>query len=91
MSGAADPITSFQVAARADIQTALPRVHEVFAAINRVPDLRVFVGMGDLTDRGQIEEYALYERQLEELALPFYPQLEAEDQERVVDVLRAAL
>jgi perosamine synthetase len=25
------------------------------------------------------------------LALPFYPQLEAEDQERVVDVLRAAL
>jgi perosamine synthetase len=25
------------------------------------------------------------------LALPFYPQLEAEDQERVVDVLRNAL
>jgi perosamine synthetase len=25
------------------------------------------------------------------LALPFYPQLEAEDQQRVVDVLRAAL
>jgi perosamine synthetase len=25
------------------------------------------------------------------LALPFYPQLEADDQERVVDALRAAL
>jgi dTDP-4-amino-4,6-dideoxygalactose transaminase len=25
------------------------------------------------------------------LALPFYPELEAEDQERVVEVLRAAL
>ncbi|HSK02927.1 MAG TPA: metallophosphoesterase, partial [Kofleriaceae bacterium] len=71
----ADLISGFKVAALADIQTALPTVHEVFAAINRVPDLRFVVGMGDLTDRAQIEEYDLYERQLEELALPFYTTL----------------
>jgi 3',5'-cyclic AMP phosphodiesterase CpdA len=68
----ADLPSSFKVAALADIQTALPTVHEVFAAINAVPDLRFVVGMGDLTERGQIEEYELYERQLEQLALPFY-------------------
>jgi Icc protein len=68
----ADLLLSFKVAAMADIQTALPVVDEVFAAINAVPDLRFVVGMGDLTERGQLEEYDLYERQLETLALPFY-------------------
>jgi 3',5'-cyclic-AMP phosphodiesterase len=68
----ADLPGSFRVAALADIQTALPTVHEVFAAINAVPDLRFVVGMGDLTDRGQLEEYDLYERQLEVLEIPFY-------------------
>ena len=68
----ADLPLRFKVAAMADIQTALPEVDEVFAAINAVPELRFVVGMGDLTDRGQLEEYELYERQLETLALPFY-------------------
>jgi len=68
----ADRLESFKVAAMADIQTALPVVHEVFAAINAVPDLRFVVGMGDLTERGQLDEYDLYERQLETLGIPFY-------------------
>ena len=65
-------LAPFRVAAMADIQTALPAVHEVFAEINTVPDLRFVVGMGDLTERGQLEEYELYERQLETLSIPFY-------------------
>jgi hypothetical protein len=68
----ADWLSSFKVAAMADIQTALPVVHEVFAAINAVPDLRFVVGMGDLTERGHLDEYDLYERQLETLQIPFY-------------------
>lgn len=71
----AELLGSFKVAAMADIQTALPLVHEVFAAINAVPDLRFVVGMGDLTERGRLEEYDLYERQLGELAIPFYTTL----------------
>lgn len=68
----ADQPAPFRIAAMADIQTALPVVDQVFAAINAVPDLRFVVGMGDLTDRAQLEEYELYERQLEGLAIPFY-------------------
>jgi 3',5'-cyclic-AMP phosphodiesterase len=71
----ADRIEGYRVAAMADIQTALPSVHEVFAAINAVPDLRFVVGMGDLTERGYLEEYDLYERQLETLQIPFYTTL----------------
>lgn len=71
----ADQVGPFRAVAMADIQTALPLVHEVFAAINAVPELRFVVGMGDLTERGRLEEYELYERQLEELAIPFYTTL----------------
>jgi predicted phosphodiesterase len=71
----ADRLEGFKVAAMADIQTALPTVHEVFAAINAVPELRFVVGMGDLTERGQLDEYDLYERQLETLEIPFYTTL----------------
>lgn len=68
----ADRPSSFKVAAMADIQTALPDVHEVFAAIGATPDLRFAVGMGDLTERSQLEEYDLFERQLEHLPIPFF-------------------
>jgi 3',5'-cyclic AMP phosphodiesterase CpdA len=63
------------VAALADIQTALPSVHEEFAVINREPGLRFVVGMGDLTERGELAEYDLYERQLATLDLPLYTTL----------------
>jgi hypothetical protein len=68
----ADSRAPFRVAAMADIQTALPVVHEVFARINAVPDLRFVVGMGDLTERGELAEYELYERQLATLNIPLY-------------------
>lgn len=68
----AERLEGFKVAAMADIQTALPVVDQVFAAINAVPELRFVVGMGDLTERGRLDEYELYERQLAELAIPFY-------------------
>ncbi len=71
----ADLPGAFKVAALADIQTALPEVDEVFAAINAVPELRFVIGMGDLTERGQLEEYDLYEQKLEVLAIPFYTTL----------------
>lgn len=63
---------AFRVAAMADIQTAMPRVHEVFDAISQVPDLRFVVGMGDITDRAEIAEYELFETQLLHLDIPFY-------------------
>jgi 3',5'-cyclic-AMP phosphodiesterase len=65
----------FRFVALADIQTALPTVHEIFAKINQVPDARFVVFMGDLTERGELSEYELAARQLETLQLPFYATL----------------
>lgn len=62
----------FRVAAMSDIQTAMPTVHEAFAKINAVPDLRFVIAMGDITEHGHLDEWELYEHQLEKLDLPFY-------------------
>lgn len=66
---------TFRFLALADIQTALPEVHEVFATMNKVPGARFAVFMGDLTDRAELEEYLLAEQQLATLQMPFYATL----------------
>ncbi len=68
----ADRIEPFKVAAMADIQTALPDVHQVFAQISAVPEARFVIAMGDITERGEVWEYDLFEQQLATLAVPFY-------------------
>jgi 3',5'-cyclic-AMP phosphodiesterase len=66
---------SFRFVAMGDIQTALPTVDEVFAKVNEVRDARFVVFMGDLTERGELDEYELALRQLEQLRVPFYATL----------------
>ena len=63
---------AFRVAAMADIQTAMPSVHEVFEAISQTPDLRFVIAMGDITDRAELAEYELFEEKLLALDIPFY-------------------
>lgn len=65
----------YRVAAMADIQTALPEVDEVFAAISAVPDVRFVIAMGDITQRAEEAEYDLFERQLLALRVPFFTTL----------------
>ena len=66
----------FRFVALADIQTALPTVDDVFREIATItPPPRFVVFMGDLTDRAEVAEYELAERQLEALPVPFYPTL----------------
>lgn len=62
----------FQVAAMADIQSAMGSVDEVFDVISATPDLRFVVGMGDITDRAETAEYELFEQKLLSLDIPFY-------------------
>lgn len=71
----ADLLEAYEVAAMADIQTALPDVDEVFEAINATPGPRFVVGMGDITERSELEEYELFDRQLVTLQIPFYTTL----------------
>jgi len=71
----ADTIEPFRVAAMADIQTALPEVDDVFEMISAVPNARFVIAMGDITERSQIDEYELFEKQLVTLTIPFYTTL----------------
>ncbi len=71
----ADRIEPFTVAAMADIQTALPIVDDVFRAIDAHPEVRFVVGMGDITQRAELSEYDMFERQLGTLNVPFYTTL----------------
>lgn len=71
----ADIVEPFRVAAMADIQTALPDVDDVFAAINAIPDARFVIAMGDITERAELHEYELFDRQLVTLQIPFYTTL----------------
>jgi 3',5'-cyclic AMP phosphodiesterase CpdA len=59
----------------ADIQTALPDVDDVFEKINAEPGLRFVVAMGDITERAELEEFDLFDRQLLTLQIPFYTTL----------------
>lgn len=65
----------FEVAAMADIQTAMPEVDDVFRAISELPDARFVVAMGDITERAEDDEYDLFERQLAYLRIPYFTTL----------------
>ena len=66
---------AYRIVAMADIQTALPVVDEMFEAISAIPDVRFVVAMGDITERSEVEEYDLFERQLFSLRVPFFTTL----------------
>ena len=68
----ADRTEPYKVVAMADIQTALPIVDDVFRAISALPDVRFVIAMGDITQRAEIDEYDLFDRQLQTLTIPFY-------------------
>jgi len=55
-----------------DIQTALPRVDDVFARIDREPGIRFVFSMGDLVEDGRLDEYALLVDKLELLDVPYF-------------------
>jgi predicted phosphodiesterase len=68
----ADQIGSFKVAVLGDIQTALDEVDDVFLKISEQRDLRFVLCTGDVTDKAEIWEFELYERQLAALEIPIY-------------------
>lgn len=71
----ADVVEPFTIVAMADIQTALPKVNDVFTLIDAQPNARFVVFMGDITERSRIDEYDLFDRQLSTLMIPCYTTL----------------
>jgi hypothetical protein len=68
----ADVVEPYKIAVMGDIQTALDEVDDVFLRISANPELRFVLSTGDITDRAEISEYALYEEQLATLDIPYY-------------------
>lgn len=68
----ADLTDGFRFAAMGDIQTALPRVHQVFEAINAEPGIRFVFSMGDLVEDGGLDEYDLLIEKLAVLDVPYF-------------------
>jgi hypothetical protein len=68
-AGAIEP---YRFATMGDIQTALPRVEDVFRRINRERDLRFVISTGDLVEDGLPAEYELLMGKLALLEVPYY-------------------
>ncbi len=62
----------FRFADMGDIQTAMDRADEVFAAISSEPDIRFVMSTGDVVESGTFEEYELFLEQVELLDIPFF-------------------
>lgn len=66
------PGASWRFAVMGDIQRALDQVDDVFERINQDPGIRFVASTGDLVQSGANDEYALLERQLEVLDVPYF-------------------
>lgn len=66
------PGESWRFAVMGDIQRALDRVDDIFARIDQDPGIRFVASTGDIVQSGENDEYALWERQLEALDVPYF-------------------
>jgi Icc protein len=67
--------TPFQFAVMSDVQEAITRVQDIYAVMNREPDIDFLLGAGDLTEQGSPEELERFERELRQLQIPYYTTL----------------
>lgn len=62
----------FVFAVLSDVQDDVDRVQDIFALMNRDPELRFVVSTGDLVDTGVHSELRRFQRELLPLEVPFY-------------------
>jgi Icc protein len=65
----------FRFAVMSDVQEAIDDVQDIYAVMNREPDLDFLLGAGDLTEQGTHEQLQRFERELGSLAIPYYTTL----------------
>lgn len=56
----------------ADVQEAVDRVGDIYAAMNALSDLRFVLATGDLTQNGTLENFDRFDRELEALRMPLF-------------------
>jgi predicted phosphodiesterase len=65
----------FRFALMSDVQEAIDDVQDIFSMINEEQGVEFLLGAGDLTQRGSHTELRRFERELEELDVPYYTTL----------------
>ena len=65
----------FRFALLSDVQEAINRVQDIFARLNREPDVDFLLGAGDLTERGTREQLERFQHELQSLSIPYYTTL----------------
>lgn len=55
-----------------DVQEDVVRVQDIFSRLNEDPTLRFVVSNGDITDNGERDQFERFQRELEQLHIPFY-------------------
>lgn len=63
---------TWRFALLSDVQEAIDEVQDLFTAINARDDIRLVVSTGDLTERGTRAELTRFQRELEQLDVPFF-------------------
>jgi len=71
----ASEVGAFRFALLSDVQEAIDEVQDIFRALNAEPELRFLLGAGDLTQQGTHEQLQRYQRELEQLQIPYYTTL----------------
>ncbi len=65
----------FRFAVMSDVQEAIDDVQDIYAVMNREPGLDFLLGAGDLTEQGTHQQLERFERELRQLAIPYYTTL----------------
>lgn len=65
----------YRFAVLSDIQKAVTHVQSIFQRLNTEEGISFVLSVGDLTDRGRLEQLEHFENELRELSVPFYATL----------------
>lgn len=70
-----DGVGAFRFAVLSDVQEALPEVQDIYRVLNRQEGIDFVLGAGDLTERGSAPQLERFQRELEQLTIPYYTTL----------------
>jgi 3',5'-cyclic-AMP phosphodiesterase len=65
----------FRFAVMSDVQEAIPEVQDIFQLLNRQAGVEFLLGAGDLTEQGTLQQLQRFQRELEQLDIPYYTTL----------------
>jgi len=71
----ADAPGRYRIGVLSDVQEAIDRVGDIYRKVNETPDVRFVLGIGDLTQRGTVEQLERFQREQEAMEVPYFATL----------------